>query len=500
MNDRIRSSALSRSVAVKARLDHPVIDTDVHTVEFGPLFEDYIAQYGGAKIVDQFRARFKGGFSAGPADWYNLSDQQRRDHRVHRPAYWVLPAKNTLDLATVSLPRLLAERLEEAGTDFGVVYPNVSLFPIHSWREDLRRTLVRASNHYHADVFKPYSDRLTPVASIPLHNPQEGIEELEFAVNTLGLKSAIIPGGIHRPIKAIADRFPFAHHPDIARVAQWYDTFGIDSEYDYDPFWAKAAELKVPLTTHTSGQGWTGRASISNYMYNHIGHFSDASEAFVKSLFFGGVTRRFPQLRFGLLEGNGSWGSDIYVHLHERFEKRNRNTVHNYNPANVDGDLLHRLYQEYGSDLFRGKHYSKEEIRATAFGVTTAHRSEQQPPEYLDDFAKAGIEEIGDIKKRFVDSFYFGVESDDRTVALAFNDKVNFGTKLNAFWSSDVGHWDVVDFTETLAQSWDLVDQGVLSAEDFKAFVFGNPHRFYTEANPDFFKGTVIEQKLAAVA
>src|SRR5690606_16344358 len=104
------------------------------------------------------------------------------------------------------------------------------------------------------------------------------------------------------------------------------------------------------------------------------------------------------------------------------------------------------------------------------------------------------------IKKRFVDSFYFGVESDDRTVALAFNDKVNFGTKLNAFWSSDVGHWDVVDFTETLAQSWDLVDQGVLSAVDFKAFVFGNPHRFYTEANPDFFKGTVIEQKLAAVA
>lgn len=492
MNDQLRAKTLSRSAAIRRELDHPVIDTDVHTVEFAPLFEDYVAQYGGAKIVDQFRERLKLGFSSGPADWYRLTDQQRRDHRVHRPAYWILPAKNTYDLATVSLPRLLAERLEEAGTDFGVVYPNVSLFPIHSWREDLRRALVRASNHYHADVFKPYAGRLTPVASIPLHNPQEGIEELEFAVKTLGLKTAIIPGGVHRPIKAIADRFPFAAHPDIARVAQWYDTFGIDSEYDYDPFWAKAAELKVPLTTHTGGQGWTGRASISNYMFNHIGHFSDASEAFVKSLFFGGVTQRFPQLRFGLLEGNGSWGSDIYVHLHERFEKRNKQTVHNYNPANVDAALLHRLHGEYGEELHRGKRYSVEQIRAYAFGVSTAQRGEAQPPEYLDDFAAAGIESAEDIRKRYVDSFYFGVESDDRTVELAFNDKVNFGTKLNAFWSSDVGHWDVVDLTDTLAQSWDLVGAGVLSREDFSNFVYRNPLRFYTEANPDFFKGTVI--------
>ncbi|MFO0128728.1 MAG: amidohydrolase, partial [Pseudanabaena sp.] len=31
---------------------------------------------------------------------------------------------------------------------------------------------------------------------------------------------------------------------------------------------------------------------------------------------------------------------------------------------------------------------------------------------------------------------------------------------------------------------------------DFKAYVFSNPHKFYTQANANFFKGTQIEAKL----
>ena len=88
---------------------------------------------------------------------------------------------------------------------------------------------------------------------------------------------------------------------------------------------------------------------------------------------------------------------------------------------------------------------------------------------------------------------HHGTGTDDRTVAAAFNHKVNpLGVKINAIWSSDIGHWDVPDLTEPLAESWDLVEQGVISAADFKAFTFGNPYKFYTEANPRFFEGTDI--------
>ncbi len=68
---------------------------------------------------------------------------------------------------------------------------------------------------------------------------------------------------------------------------------------------------------------------------------------------------------------------------------------------------------------------------------------------------------------------------------------------MNAIWSSDVGHWDVPEFTEPLAESWDLVEAGVIAAADFKAWVFDNPYRFYTQANPDFFKGTAVERAAA---
>ena len=55
MNDRLHPAKASRSAAVKARLDHPVIDTDVHVNDYAPVLEDYIQHYGGSKLVDALR-------------------------------------------------------------------------------------------------------------------------------------------------------------------------------------------------------------------------------------------------------------------------------------------------------------------------------------------------------------------------------------------------------------------------------------------------------------
>ena len=60
-----------------------------------------------------------------------------------------------------------------------------------------------------------------------------------------------------------------------------------------------------------------------------------------------------------------------------------------------------------------------------------------------------------------------------------------------------MGHWDVPDLTQVLAESYALVEEGAITEADFKAWVFGNPYKFYTEANANFFKGTAVEAKLA---
>jgi predicted TIM-barrel fold metal-dependent hydrolase len=487
----------SKSAAIRAGLDYPVIDTDLHTIEFAPALEDYIAKHGGPKAVDDFRAAISRGFGYLSNEWYELTQEERAARRATRPPWWALPTKNTYDLATVSLPRLLHERLAESGTDFATLFPNVSTFATHVGSPELRRALVRAVNEYHADVYRPYADRLTPVAAIPLHTPEEGVEELEYAVKTLGLKVALIPGNLRRPIKAVADKYPPRHHPDVAKHANWLDTFGVDSEYDCDPFWAKAVELKTVLTTHSAGMGWTSRSTWSNYMYNHIGHFASASEALAKSLFFSGVTRRFPDLRVGFLEGGAAWGATLYADLVGHWEKRNGKAVQNYNPDLIDAKLLYALYQEYGGKEIQGRLGDINAVLGGALGVSNNSRRQPQGA-VLDDFARAGIEKIEDIRDRYVPNFYFGSEADDPTIAYAFNTKVNpLGAELNAFWASDSGHWDVPDLTLVLAETWSLVERGALTEANFRDLVFTHPYNFFAGKNPDFFKGTQVEEKLA---
>jgi hypothetical protein len=77
---------------------------------------------------------------------------------------------------------------------------------------------------------------------------------------------------------------------------------------------------------------------------------------------------------------------------------------------------------------------------------------------------------------------------------MAFNTSFNpFGAELKAMMGSDVAHWDVPDMTEVLEEAWEMVDHGWIDEDAFKKFTFTNPARFYTDTNPTFFKGTVVE-------
>ena len=79
-------------------------------------------------------------------------------------------------------------------------------------------------------------------------------------------------------------------------------------------------------------------------------------------------------------------------------------------------------------------------------------------------------------------------------MAAAFDTRRNpFGAKLRAMFSSDLGHWDVPDMEGILPEAFELVEDGLLEAGEFRDFVFENPVHFYTRLNPDFFAGTRVE-------
>ncbi len=337
----------SKSSDIRSRLDHPVIDADGHTVECEPLFLDYLKQVGGAEIAKRYVTWTQ---KAGLARWYNLTPEERLEKRATRPPWWGFPTKNTLDRATATLPKLLYERMDALGLDFTILYPTQGLFFLHIGDEEMRRACCRALNICHADIFGDYKDRITPVAPIPMHTPQEAIEELEYAVGELGSKTVVIAGHVRRAVPAFA-----SVNPRLARHALWLDTYGLDSAYDYDPFWAKCVELKVAPSAHSSGMGWGSRMAVTNYVYNHIGNFASAGEALCKSLFMGGVPQRFPTLKFAFLEGGVGWACNLFADLVGHWEKRNRHDIENYNPANVDRELLAELFAQYGGKHFAGK-------------------------------------------------------------------------------------------------------------------------------------------------
>jgi hypothetical protein len=48
-----------------------------------------------------------------------------------------------------------------------------------------------------------------------------------------------------------------------------------------------------------------------------------------------------------------------------------------------------------------------------------------------------------------------------------------------------------------LEEAHELVEHGLITQDDFRQFVFGNPARLHTALNPDFFKGTAVESAVA---
>ena len=52
-----------------------------------------------------------------------------------------------------------------------------------------------------------------------------------------------------------------------------------------------------------------------------------------KALFFGGVTRRFPELNFAFLEGGVGWACTLFADLIGHWEKRNRQALENTEPG-----------------------------------------------------------------------------------------------------------------------------------------------------------------------
>jgi predicted TIM-barrel fold metal-dependent hydrolase len=481
----------SRSAQIRARLDHPIIDADAHLLEFFPAYMDAIAQVGGPRFRERYQRRLAQGHATGDwSQWNALDWEQRRDGRVPRGAWWGLPTRNTYDAATAMLPRLLRERLDDLGIDLLISYGGLTLYLPLELDEETRRTTVRALNTAQADIYREHADRILPAAAIPMFTPQEALEELEHAVRDLGFRVIMVPAGVPRPIPALARRLPDA----FPRDACWIDGYGLDSEHDYDLFWARCVELGVAVTAHSGilpNLPWYGR-SISSFVYNHLGNHAYHLGLMCKSIFLGGVTRRFPRLHFAFLEGGVAWAVQMFAEIVSTWDKRNLAALDNVRPSLLDRQLYLELVARYGGKWVEGK------LDLVAHGLPVDDSN--VPAELRDEWAALAIARREELGELFAERFFFGCEADDPCTSWAFARRTNpFGAALRATLGSDIGHYDVPDMTRVIEEAYESVERGWIEPDDFRDLVFGNAVRLHGGMNPVFFKGTCVEDAAARV-
>lgn len=470
---------MTRSAEIRAKLDHPIIDCDGHMLEYQPVFMDYLKQVGGSGMVRRYVSLMRE--HMGPY-WFHLKADERRQIGAPRGPWWATPARLTDDRATALLPAMLRQRLDSFGIDFSIVYPTFGLLFVLEEDAELRQAICRALNVMHADSFRGHGDRLTPAATVPMHSPEEAIAEARYAVQELGYKVIMISGFVRRQIPEVQKL-----GGEAARFSRIIDNLAIDSVYNYDPFWQTCLDLKVVPAVHSSMMGEGSRVSPTNYVFNHIGMFSTAHEAFAKALVMGGVTHRFPDLKFAFLEGGVGWAIELCNGLAAHWEKRNRHAMQNYNPDNLDVARLIGHFETYGGAAFQAP---ADRLRQAWERIREIERDRC---ELLDEFALSGAESGEDLIELLTRNFYFGCEADDRLVGLAFDPRFTAGgKKLKPIFGSDIGHWDVADMTTVVAEAYEQVEAGRLTPEQFRQFTCVNPWQLYTSSNPDFFAGTSV--------
>ena len=162
-------------------------------------------------------------------------------------------------------------------------------------------------------------------------------------------------------------------------------------------------------------------------------------------------------------------------------------------PKKLDRALLESLVRKYGYDdmaaeLERRGGWPQREVDDLTGGAPVH-----------DDYAACGIARKEDWIELYAKPFYFGCEADDRMNVTAFSRANPFGARLNAVFSSDIGHFDVPNMLDPVPEAYEMVEEGFMTTGDFRDFAFANAVRLWGRQNPRFFEGTTVAKAAAEV-
>ena len=165
--------------------------------------------------------------------------------------------------------------LEAQGIDAAVFGPLMDVAG-YSLPPDQGAAWSRAQNQGLAASLAAAGGHHVGLATVPLQSPAHAVEELSFAVRSLGMRGAMIdPNAMGRPLGDSA----------------------------FDPFWKAAADLAAPIVLHPFLLEAVERFG-RHYLHNLVGYPFETTLA-AGSLILGGTLDRFPSLDVVLVHGGG---------------------------------------------------------------------------------------------------------------------------------------------------------------------------------------------------
>ena len=205
-------------------------------------------------------------------------------------------------------PQERLARMDQEGLEKAIIYPSLGLL----WETeeveglDLQAAYAEAYNRWVVDFCSDSDGRLIPIAHISMGDGNVAAQELERAVRA-GAKGAFF--------------VPFT------------PTNKSHAHPDYDPFWAKAQELDVPVGIHPSGEPPAKRVhqrfkDMQKWALWHYNvHGAQGPLQAFTAMFQYGLFERFPKIKIVVLESGAGWAGYLLNRMDAVFDSPLGDTV-----------------------------------------------------------------------------------------------------------------------------------------------------------------------------
>lgn len=171
--------------------------------------------------------------------------------------------------------------MDAMGVDMQLLSPAPNQY--YYWADpDLARQLCRLINDHIASLVAQHPDRLLGLGSVALQHPELSVEQLDYAVQTLGLRGV--------EVSSMVDGLELA-------------------DPKFERFWARVEQLGCLVFLHPLGSS-LGERLNRHYLSNTVGQPLETAVA-LSFLIFGGTLDRYPGVKILAAHGGGYLASYI---------------------------------------------------------------------------------------------------------------------------------------------------------------------------------------------